>query len=323
MRTVSSIAAIATLLAAMPSAGADVPAYPTKTIRIVVPFPPGGISDVMARVLAQKFSESWGQSAVVENRTGAGGNIGAEAVAKAPPDGYTLLLGAIGTHAVNVSLFSKIGYDPVRDFAPIALILKSDNLLVVHPSLPVKTVKEMIALAKAKPGQLTYASAGAGTAGHLAGELFKLLGKLEIVHIPYKGNVPAITDLIGGQTSMTFATLPTVLPQVQGGRLRAIASTGGRRNAALPETPTVAETLPGFEVTNWIAMSAPAGTAPEIVNKVNAEIMRVMRLPEVSSRLSAEGANFTVNTPAEFSTFQKAEMNKWGKVIRDAGLRVD
>lgn len=297
--------------------------YPVKPVRIVVPFPPGGIADVMGRVFAQKFGDAWGQTVVVDNRTGAGGNIGAEAVAKSPPDGYTLLLGAIGTHAVNVSLFSKIGYDPVRDFAPIGLILKSDNLLVVHPSLPVKTVKEMIALAKSKPGQLTYASAGSGTAGHLAGELFKLLAKVDIVHIPYKGNVPAITDLIGGQTSMTFATLPTVLPQVQSNRLRAIASTGARRNSALPDTPTVAETLPGFEVTNWIAMSAPAGTSPEIANKVNAEMMRVMRLPEVSSRLTAEGANFTPNTPAEFAAFQKAEIAKWAKVIKEAGVRAD
>ena len=306
-----------------PAAFAADASYPNKSIRIVVPFPPGGIADVMARVFAQKFTDSWGQAAVVDNRTGAGGNIGAEAVAKSPPDGYTLLLGAIGTHAVNVSLFTKIGYDPVRDFAPIALILKSDNLLVVHPSLPVKTVKEMIALAKTNPGQLTYASAGSGTAGHLAGELFKLLAKVDIVHIPYKGNVPAITDLIGGQTSMTFATLPTVLPQVQSNRLRAIASTGARRNSALPDTPAVAETLPGFEVTNWIAMSAPAGTAPEIVNKVNAEIMRVMRLPEVSTRLAAEGANFTANSPAEFAVFQKAEIAKWAKVIKEARIAVD
>ena len=322
MKNFAAIAVFA-CVSCSPAAFAADTNYPVKPVRIIVPFPPGGIADVMARVFAQKFTDSWGQPAVVDNRTGAGGNIGTEAVAKSPNDGYTLLLGAIGTHAVNVSLFSKIGYDPVRDFAPIALILKSDNLLVVHPSLPVKTVKEMIALAKAKPGQLTYASAGSGTAGHLAGELFKLLAKVDIVHIPYKGNVPAITDLIGGQTSMTFATLPTVLPQVQSNRLRAIASTGARRNAALPDTPAVAETLPGFEVTNWIAMSAPAGTAPEIVNKVNAEIMRVMRLPDVSSRLAAEGANFTPNTPAEFAAFQKAEIAKWARVIKEAGVRAD
>ncbi len=322
MNKLSTLAALGLCLGTQSTVAADA-SWPAKPIRIIVPFPPGGIADVMARVFAQKFTDSWGQQAVVDNRTGAGGNIGTEAVAKSPNDGYTLLLGAIGTHAVNVSLFSKIGYDPVRDFAPIALILKSDNLLVVHPSLPVKTVKEMIALAKAKPGQLTYASAGSGTAGHLAGELFKLIAKVDIVHIPYKGNVPAITDLIGGQTSMTFATLPTVLPQVQANRLRAIASTGTRRNNATPDTPTVAETLPSFEVTNWIAMSAPAGTAPEIVNKVNAEIMRVMRLPEVSSRLAAEGANFTPNTPAEFTAFQKAEIAKWAKVIKEAGVRAD
>ena len=298
--------------------------YPSKSIRIVVPFPPGGIADVMARVFGQKFSDSWGQSVVVENRAGAGGNIGAEIVAKSPPDGYTLVMGSIGTHSVNISLFSKMPFDPVRDFAPVALVIKSQNLLVVHPSVPAKSVKELIALARARPGQLAYASAGNGTAGHLAGELFKALAKIDLVHIPYKGNTPAIADLMGGQTSMTFATMPTVLPQVKGNRLRALAVTGAQRSPALPNTPTVAEAaLAGFDVTNWIGIFAPAGTAPDIVNKLNAEIMRIMRLPDVEPRLAAEGAQFTPNTPAEFGAFVKSEIAKWGKVIRDAGIRVD
>ncbi len=297
--------------------------YPAKAIRFIVPFPAGGIADVFARVYAQKFSDAWGQSVVVENRAGAGGNIGAELVAKAPPDGYTLLMGSIGTHSVNISLFSKLAYDPVKDFAPVALVIRSDNLLVVHPSLPVKTPQQLIALARARPGQLVYASAGSGTAGHLAGELFKLSAKVDLVHVPYKGNVPAITDLMGGQTSMTFATMPTVLPQVKGGRLRAIAVTGARRTEALPEVPAMAEALPGFDVTNWIAVFAPAGTPVEIVAKINAEIMRIMRLPEIQPRLANEGAQFTPTTPDELAVFQKIEIAKWSRVIRESGVRVD
>src|SRR5688500_11287253 len=196
--------------------------YPTKPIRFIVPFPVGGVADVFARVIGQKLNDAWGQPVVVENRAGAGGNIGAEAVAKAPPDGYMLVMGSIGTHAVNVSLFKKMPYDPVKDFAPVALVLEADGLLVLHPSVPANTVRELIALAKARPGQIAYASAGNGTAGHLAGELFKSMAQVDMVHVPYKGNVPAITDLMGGQTSLLFATMPTVLPQVQAGRLKAL-----------------------------------------------------------------------------------------------------
>ena len=233
-------------------------------------------------------------------------------------------MGSIGTHAVNVSLFSKMPFDPVRDFAPVALVIEADGLLVLHPSVPVKTVKELIALAKARPGQLVYASAGNGTAGHLAGELFKSMAKIDLVHIPYKGNVPAITDLVGGQTSMLFATLPTVLPLAKAGKLHALAVTGAQRNPAVPEVPTMAESgLPGFEVTNWIGVFAPAGTPSDIVAKLNAEIMRIMRSPDVQSRLANEGAKFRPTTPNEFGAFQKAEIAKWGKVIRDAGVRVD
>ena len=210
MRTLLTGVCLSIAFAALPAAEAQT--YPGKPIRIIVPFPAGGIADVMSRVFGQKFTEAWSQPVVVENRPGAGGNIGAEAVAKSPPDGYTLVMGSIGTHSVNVSLFSKLPFDPVRDFAPVALVIEADGLLVLHPSVPVKTVKELLALARARPGQLVYASAGYGTAGHLAGELFKSLAKIDLVHVPYKGNVPAITDLVGGQTSMLFATMPTVLP---------------------------------------------------------------------------------------------------------------
>jgi tripartite-type tricarboxylate transporter receptor subunit TctC len=315
--------AAAWLIAALPAIAADAQSYPSKPIRIIVPFPPGGISDVMSRVFGQKFTDAWNQPVIVENRAGAGGNIGTEIVAKSPPDGYTLVMGSIGTHAVNVSLFSKLPYDPVRDFAPVALVIEADGLLVLHPSVPVKTVKDLIALARARPGQLVYASAGNGTAAHLAGELFKSMAKIDLVHIPYKGNVPAISDLVGGQTSMLFATLPTVLPLAKAGKLHALAVTGAQRNPTVPDVPTMADTLPGFEVTNWIALFAPAGTPGDIVAKLNAEIMRIMRLPDVQSRLVNEGAKFTPNTPSEFAAFVKAEITKWGKVIKDTGARVD
>ena len=315
-----ALVAIASLAPAAFAADAN---YPNKSIRIIVPFPPGGIADVMSRVFGQKFTDVWNQPVVVENRTGAGGNIGAEVVAKSPPDGYTLVMGTIGTHAVNVSLFSKLPYDPVKDFAPVALVVEADGLLVLHPSVPVKTVKDLIALARARPGQLVYASAGNGTAGHLSGELFKTMSKTDLVHIPYKGNVPALTDVVGGQTSMLFATMPTAMPLARAGRLHALAVTGAQRNPAAPEVPAIAETLPGFEVTNWIGIFAPAGTSPEIVAKLNAEIMRIMKLPEVQARLVTEGAKSRVNTPAEFGTFQKTEMAKWGKLIREARIAVD
>ena len=315
--------AIAISIAALPAAGADAPGYPNKTIRIVVPFPPGGISDVMSRVFGQKFTDSWNQPVIIENRAGAGGNIGSDIVAKSPPDGYTLVMGSIGTHAVNASLFSKMPYDTVKDFAPVALVVEADGLLVLHPSVPVKTVKDLIAFARARPGQLAYASAGNGTASHLAGELFKSLAKIDLVHIPYKGNVPAITDLVGGQTSMLFATMPTVLPLARAGKLHALAVTGAQRNPAAPEIPAMAETLPGFDVTNWIGLFAPAGTPADIVAKLNTEAMRIMRLPEVQSRLVNEGAKSRPNTPVEFGAFVKTEMARWGKVIRQAGVRAD
>ena len=322
MKTLLAGVWLAASFAALPAA--DAQPYPNKPIRFIVPFPAGGIADVMARVIGQKLTDAWNQPVVVENRAGAGGNIGAEIVAKSPPDGHTLIMGSIGTHAVNVSLFSKMPYDPVRDFAPVALVIQAEGLLVLHPSVPVKTVKELIALARARPGQLAYASAGNGTASHLAGELFKSMAKVDIVHIPYKGNVPAITDLIGGQTSMIFATMPTVLPQVKAGKLRALAVASAQRSPAAPDVPTIAEAaLPGFEVTNWIGVFAPAGTPADIVARLNAEIMRIMRLPDVQPRLANEGAKFAPNTPHEFAAFQKSEIAKWGKVIRDARVVTD
>ena len=297
--------------------------YPAKPIRIVVSFPAGGIADIYARIIGNKAQEAWGQPVVVENRTGAGGNIGAEAVAKSAPDGYTLNMSALGPHAVNVSLFSKLPYDPVKDFAAIALVLEAEGLLVVHPSVPANSVAQLIAHARASPGKLTFASAGMGTASHLAGELFKTMAKVEMTHVPYKGNVPAITDLLAGQTSLLFATMPTVLPHAKAGKLRALATIGSARSAAAPELPTVAESLPGFEVNNWIGLFAPAGTPPEIVRRWNGEVMRIMQSPEIQARLPAEGARFSPNSPEQFAAFVKSEIAKWAPVVKASGARVD
>jgi tripartite-type tricarboxylate transporter receptor subunit TctC len=298
--------------------------YPSKPIRIVVPFPAGGVADVYARIIGARMSEAWSQPVVIENRAGAGGNIAAEQVAKSAPDGYTLVMGSVGTHAVNVSLFARLPYDPVADFAPIALVAETDALLVVHPSVPARTVPELIALARARPGALSYASAGPGTASHLAGELFKSMAKIDMLHIPYKGNSPAISDLLAGQTALLFATMPTVLPHAKAGKLRALATCGTVRAAATAELPTVAEAaLPGFDVTNWIGLFAPAGTPADIVRRLNAEVLRTMQSPDTQSRLAGEGARFVPTTPQQFGAYVKAEIAKWAPVVKASGARAD
>ncbi len=296
--------------------------YPSKPIRIVVPFPVGGIADTFGRAIGAKLGETWGQPVVIENKPGAGGNIGADFVAKSPPDGYTLVMGNIGTHAVNQSLFKVMPYDTLRDFVPIAHVLDAEGLLVVNPSVNAKTVPELIALARAEPGKLSYASGGLGATSHLAGELFKSMAKVDMVHVPYKGNAPAITDLLGGQTQLIFATMPTVLPQVKAGRLRAIAVIGPARTSAL-DVPTVAESLPGFEVSNWIGLFAPAGTPGEIVARLNAEVQKIMRSAEIEKRLESEGARFIPTTPQSFAAFQRAEAEKWAKAIHEANIRIE
>jgi len=313
----------AAMLAVATAASAQAPTYPDKAIRIVVPFPVGGVADTFGREIGRKLTEAWGQSVVVDNRAGAGGNIGADIVAKAPPDGYTLVMGNIGTHAVNVSLLPVMPFDPIKDFTPIVHVLDAEGLLVVNPSIKATTIPELIALARAQPGTLSYGSAGVGTTSHLAGELFKSMTKVDIVHVPYKGNVPAITDLLGGQTSMIFATMPTVLPHVRTGKLRPLAVLGTVRSPALPDVPTVAESVPAFEVSNWIGLFGPAGMPPAIVARLNAEVQKVMRSPEIQKRLETEGAKFIPMTPEQFAMFQKAELSKWSKTIKDANIKVD
>jgi len=321
-KTIAILIGAATLPLAM-LAAAQAPAYPDKPIRIVSPFPVGGIADTFAREIGKKLTEAWGQPVVIDNRTGAGGNIGADIVAKSAPDGYTLVIGNIGTHAVNVSLFPSMPYDTIKDFAPIVHVLDAEGLLVVNPQIKATTVPELIALARSEPGKLSYGSGGLGTTSHLAGELFKSMTKVDIVHVPYKGNVPAITDLLGGQTAMAFATMPTVLPHVRAGKLRPLAVLGATRSPALPDVPTVAESVPGFEVSNWIGLFAPAGTPPAIVARLNAEVQKIMRSPEIQKRLETEGAKFIPMSPEQFAAFQKAELSKWAKTIKDANIKVD
>jgi tripartite-type tricarboxylate transporter receptor subunit TctC len=302
---------------------AQAPAYPDKPIRIVVPFPAGGIADIFGREIGKRLTEAWGQPVLIDNRAGAGGNIGADVVAKSPPDGYTLVIGSIGTHAVNLNLFPVMPFDPVKDFTPIVHIMDAEGLLVVNPSIKAKTVPELIALARSEPGKLSYGSGGVGTTSHLAGELFKAMTNVDIVHVPYKGNVPAITDLLGGQTSMAFATMPTVLPHVRAGKLRALAVLGAARSPAIPDVPTMAESVPGFEVSNWIGLFGPAGMPPAIVVRLNAEIQKIMRSPEIQKRLETEGARFVAMTPEQFAAFQNAEIAKWAKTIKDANIKID
>src|SRR5258706_10362700 len=320
MPRIPFLALCAALLAA-PAAFAQ--SYPQKPIRYIVPFPAGGIADVFARIIGGRLSESWGRPVVVENRAGAGGNIGADFVAKAPPDGYTILMGSIGTQALNASLYRSMPYDSAKDFTPVALVIEAESLLALHPSVGANTPPELIALARAQRGKLTCASAGVGTTSHLACELFKSLARVDVTHVPYKGNVPAITDLLGGQTSMLFATMPTVLPHVKAGKLKGIAVLGNARSPAAPEFPPLAETLPGFEVNNWVGTFGPAGLPPAITAKLNSEILAVMRTPEVQQRLLTEGARFTALTPSQFSAFVAAETAKWGKLIREIGIRAD
>ena len=295
--------------------------YPDRQIRIISPFATGGIADTFSRVVAQGLNESWRQPVIVENKTGGGGNIGSDFVAKAPPDGYTLVMGNIGSHAVNPYLIKNMPYDPLKDFQPVAFVLDAEGLLVVNPSVPSKTVNELIAYIKANPGKISYGSGGVGTTSHLAGELFKFLANVDMTHIPYKGNSPAITDLIGGQTQIMFATMPTVLPFVKTGKLRAIAVIGGSRTSALPDLPTVSQTLPGFEVSNWIGIFAPTGTPTPIITKLNTEINKIMQLPNNQKRLDAEGAKFRAMTPETFGMFQRDEAQKWAKIIKDSGIK--
>ncbi len=313
------------LVAALAAGVSAAQVYPTKPIRMIVGFPPGGGTDVMARLVVPKMIEAWGQQVVIDNRAGATGIIGTDLVAKAVPDGYTLLMGHVATNAIAASLFAKLPFDPARDFAPITRVSSVPHLLVAHPSVDVRTVKDLIALAKAKPGQITFPSAGNGSTPHLAGEIFKTMTGVNLVHVPYKGSGQSVQDLLGGQVQVAFDTTPTVLQYVKAGRLRPLGVSTLRRLAALPAVPTIAESgVPGYEVTTWYGLFAPAGTPPAIVRKVFTEVARIVRLPDVKERLDGLGTEETTNaSPEEFVALVKADIAKYATVIKAAGLRID
>jgi tripartite-type tricarboxylate transporter receptor subunit TctC len=310
-------------VACVHSTAATAQSYPARAVRLVVPFPPGGGTDTMARVIAPKLSELLGQQVVPENRGGAGANIGAEVAAKSPPDGYTIMLATI-TNAIGASLYTRLNYDLVRDFATITQLATTPHILVVHPSVPVKTVKEFTALGKARPGELAYSSSGAGSAAHLAGELFNSLTGVKTVHVPYKGGGPSMIALVGGEVSLAFATMPSAIGYVRAGRLRGIAVTTSQRSPSTPELPTIAETgIKGYEAGSWYGLSAPAGTSKDIVARLHAETMKVMALPDVKERLFNAGFEIVTSNPEQFAAFTKSEIQKWGKLVRAANLKVD
>ncbi|MGH8619801.1 MAG: Bug family tripartite tricarboxylate transporter substrate binding protein [Burkholderiales bacterium] len=294
--------------------------FPAKPIRLIVPFPPGGGNDTVARAVGQELAKPLGQQVVIDNRPGAGGALGAELAAKAPPDGHTLFLAGVASHGINPALNPKLPYDPIRDFAPVSLLASAPLILVVHPSLPARSVKELIALAKAKPGALNYASNGPGSSSHMAGELFKLSTRTDLVHIPYKGLSPALTDLMSGQVQIMFSSAVAMLPQVKAGRLRGLATTGAKRPAAIPDLPTVAEAgVPGYETGSWYGIVAPAGTPPDIVNRLSAEMQKIVRQPAIQERFNAEAASPVGSTPQEFVTHLQREKERWTKVVKATG----
>ena len=299
-------------------------AFPDKPVRFVVGFTPGGPSDILARAVGQKLGERWSQQVVVENRPGAGGNLAAEVVAKSAPDGYTWLLGNNSILATNHALYKKLAYDPLKDFAPVALIAVQPNILVVHPEVPAKSLQDLIELAKKSPGKLNYASSGAGAAAHLAGELFKSMAGVDIVHVPYKGAQPALTDLIAGHAQLMFATSASVIPYMKAGRLRALAVTTAQRSPSVPELPTVAEAgLPGFEATTWHGVVVPAATPAAVVQQLNRDINAVLKEKDLSERLAGLGAEVLTGTPHDFADYIAREIPKWTKVVRDSGAKAD
>ncbi len=312
---------VAAIAAAVPTVSAQ--SYPSKPIRLVVPYSPGAGTDTIARILAQKTGEALGQQVVIDNRPGAGGSIGTEVVAKAPADGYTLLFTPT-SHAINPGIYPKLGYDTVKDFAPISVVASLPVVLAVEPGVPAATIKELIALAKAKPGQLTMASSGNGTVFHLTGELFKDAAGVNIVHVPFKGGAPAVAALLGGQVSMTFETSVTVVPHIRSGKLRALGVASPKRIALLPDVPTLGESgFPGILAENWYGLFAPAGTPRETIARLYTELDRAIHNPDVREKLAQQGAEIRENTPEQTAAFLRSEMTKWARVIKDSGAKAD
>jgi tripartite-type tricarboxylate transporter receptor subunit TctC len=311
-----AIAAAATLTS-LPAAGQQ---YPVKPIRIVVPFAPGGPSDLLARTVGQKLTESWGQQVIIENRPGANGIVGCELVAKSPPDGYTLVVGTPGTHGINAALFSKLPYDTIKDFAPITRLGVSPYLLISHPSLPVRSTKDLIQLARKRPGEIAWATGGSPT--QLAAELFKRTAKIEVLIVPYKGQAPAVTAALSGEVSLVWGGVAQTLPQIKAGRLRALGVAGTQRSGVMPDVPTIAESgLPGFEAAGWYGLLAPGATPRPIVERLNTEVVRILKLPEVAQRLRGEAYEIPGETPDQFAAVIRAELAKWAPIVRETGIK--
>jgi len=318
----SIITACSALLAAFAAPAAQ--NYPAKPIRIIVAYTPAGTTDILARLVGQKFTEEWKQPVIVENRPGANGNIGTEVAAKSAPDGYTLLMTTAGPHGINPTLYRKLPFDAVKDFAPISLVAMVPNILVVNPALPVKNVKELIQLAKSKPGGLSFGSPGVGSTGQLSMELFKTMTGTNLVHIPYKGSAGVLTDLVSGQIQVAIDNMPPYLPQVRAGKIRALAVTTAKRSRAVPDLPTIAEAgVPGYEAAAWFGLLAPAGTPRDIVDKLAEETAKILGMPDVREKLAAQGAEPVGNSPEAFGAFVRAEIAKWAKVIKESGATAE
>jgi tripartite-type tricarboxylate transporter receptor subunit TctC len=320
-RALLAASAVLALATALPGAARAQAAWPDKPVRLVVGFPPGGAPDILARLFADKAQ--LGQAVVVDNKPGAGGNLGGDAVAKAAPDGHTIVMATVGSHAINGAMYSKMPYDMVKDFAPVGHVASAPNLLVVTNDLPVKNVAELIGYLKAHPDKVSFGSPGIGTSVHVSGELFKSMTGTKMQHVPYKGRQFAIPDLVGGQIQVMFDNMPSALPMAREGKIRALAQTTEKRSAAAADVPTVAETVPGFEATTWFAVFAPAGTPRDVVARLNAEMQRVYKLPEVADKLKALGLEPWISTPEELARYQATEITKWAKVVRDSGAKAD
>lgn len=298
--------------------------FPTKPLRLIVPFPPGGSADILARAIGQKAGDGLGQPLVVENRPGAGTAIGAEVLARSAPDGYSIMIGTVSSHAINPALNPKLPFDPIRDFTPVSLVASIPFAMIVHPAVQAKNAQEFIALAKASPGNLNYSSAGNGTSNHLAGELLKSMTGIDIVHIPYKGSAPALTDLMAGQVALMFDLVLTAAPHIKSGAVRGLAVTGAKRSSVLPDLPTVAESgVPGYEVSAWFGIFAPAGVPQPVVQRLNGEFVKALEHPELRQRLASQGAEPLTSSPAEFSAYLRSEIDKWAKVVKASGMKVD
>ena len=310
------------LLASVPAAAQA--AYPSKPITMIVPFSAGGTTDILARIVGQALTAELGQSVIIDNRAGAGGNIGGQAAARSPADGYTLFMGTVGTHAINAALYKKMPFDPIKDFAPLTRVANVPNLLVANPAQPFRTVKELVAYAKAHPGQLNFGSSGNGSSIHLSGELFKTMAKVDMQHVPYKGSAPAVTDLLGNQIAIMFDNMPSAIQHVRSGKLHPIAVTTAKRSPELPDVPTIAEAgVPGYEATSWFGLFVPAGTPPAVVSKLNTAIVKVLAKADIKKKINEQGAEVYSETPAQFSAFIQKESLKWGKVVRESGASVD